>query len=588
MMGSAAVSPPRRTKIDRRIFWLACGLALAACIAGTFVVGGPITADEVLYMSLSVNPYGDPHVLNRYFHTYLQGLFFRIVGDALVGARLYWSFIMSLTGLLIFVCATMLARSNRYFIGLLAVFIFLCQDLIWWNGVTYADFTSMMIVTLGCFCYLIYIRTDNVRLRYGLLLTLGLLIVVGFKSKEFTISLAALLVGLAWGEGKGRSRREVFGEFGLVAVGLVVGVAVIVALDWIRLADPLFSFRKANWTVLQQFHTMNKVRGEHWFLELARSQYLFLFALYLMAGGLRPKPEFSFQERVLWIQPLAVLGLLTLAILSVQKNPGVARHFAPAIPMMCVWAAQVFAKEPYHQAGERPGPAGTAPPGVVARLKSSRWNIIAIVLAAGLAPMIIWFFWLKGSKLGWTGLYSFSFIIVGGMGLCGLLALLSLIKRWKRWSVFLAALAVFVSFGPTGVFNAHEILVRRVVAKKVQSRFEPFTIFAKQIKYLDNPVIVQSPDFWWKYKMLGWVPNATHSMFTIYFWPKNLNRANVYWSKKAEHVLKGDYVWLTAADLEELLGSTHRRAILDRFLVKKENTGRFVLLIRRGLASKGR
>lgn len=107
-------------------------LELFLVIAGFLAVGtllaivawGPIGSDEVGYMQVSLNNTKEPFIVNRYFHVYLQKMFIMLAPSPLVGARVYWAFLITLTGFLIYLYARLLSITNNIIHSMVAVALF--------------------------------------------------------------------------------------------------------------------------------------------------------------------------------------------------------------------------------------------------------------------------------------------------------------------------------------------------------------------------------------------------------------------------------------------------------------------------------
>ena len=106
--------------------------------------GGPVTNDELKYLSISIDTTPEPRILNRYFHIYLQKLFLYLGNDPFIGMQLLWAFTISLTTALIFHSSIILSGSKHVVFGLISLLFFITQPLIFrFVGVTYADYTVM-------------------------------------------------------------------------------------------------------------------------------------------------------------------------------------------------------------------------------------------------------------------------------------------------------------------------------------------------------------------------------------------------------------------------------------------------------------
>lgn len=82
-----------RFNLTRLDWFLAPVIAFLVGIWTFPCVGTSVNWDDLLYMSLSQHTIPYAEILNRYGHIYLQKLFYRIVGDAVLGTRVYWCFI---------------------------------------------------------------------------------------------------------------------------------------------------------------------------------------------------------------------------------------------------------------------------------------------------------------------------------------------------------------------------------------------------------------------------------------------------------------------------------------------------------------
>ena len=157
--------------------------------------GGPISWDELLYMNISITSIKAPFVLNRYFHIYLQKLFFWIFGEPLLGAKVFWSFIISFCMFLIYLNSKLISKSGSFFVPCIAIVFFFSHDLVFcYSGVTYVDFT-LMLMMLVCFSiYTIYTH-HNLAHKWLLLITYGFSLFMAIKSKEPGLCLFFLVPG---------------------------------------------------------------------------------------------------------------------------------------------------------------------------------------------------------------------------------------------------------------------------------------------------------------------------------------------------------------------------------------------------------
>jgi len=83
----------------------AVGLAVAIAVLLFRYAGAPVSWDEFDYMHTGLNPEPLGYILNRYFHIYFQKPFLSLASTPLMGAKIFWVFLVSSTGLLVYWCA---------------------------------------------------------------------------------------------------------------------------------------------------------------------------------------------------------------------------------------------------------------------------------------------------------------------------------------------------------------------------------------------------------------------------------------------------------------------------------------------------
>jgi len=325
--------------------WLAA--PLLAVLAGVWTfqyVGTSINWDDLLYMNVSQYTTPHPWILNRYGHIYLQKFFFWLAGDAIVGTRLYWCFVFFSTCLLVYWCARILAGKKGYIVGAAAVLLFCSQPIFARQaGCTLADFTVMFLVTLGIFVYLCFI-TGWRKYRHLFIILLGLIFFWAVKSKETGICMAVLFFALC------RNQAETFGisrfirDVGRVCLGALAGSILLMALDKAFMGDAWFSVRPANIKSLLSFNIgefAHDQKNESIYTIVSLSPLFPAFLLYLLAGRQIPDTNLSRHKRAAWLIPLAVLCFLAVAVVRARCGSA-ERHLVPAIPGICIWAAQFF------------------------------------------------------------------------------------------------------------------------------------------------------------------------------------------------------------------------------------------------------
>ena len=111
----------RISKIEK---WAIIVITALMCCILVLLAGGPIFSDEFLYLDVGLRNVSEPSYGNRYFHIYLQKLFVSILPTPLLGVRVFWSFLISLTTALVYFNARKLTDKSSVLHGLLAVAFF--------------------------------------------------------------------------------------------------------------------------------------------------------------------------------------------------------------------------------------------------------------------------------------------------------------------------------------------------------------------------------------------------------------------------------------------------------------------------------
>ncbi|NPV85846.1 MAG: hypothetical protein HPY45_07540 [Anaerolineae bacterium] len=320
----------------------------AICLGGIFVLawrfffrhsGGPMSWDEVQYMAVSLNPQPHAHILNRYFHIYFQKLFFVLAGSPLAGARLFWSFLIASSMLLIYINARLLSRShNAPLYGIVSVLLFFTYPpLIKESGVTYADVTVMMLLTLALYIYLMYHHT---RAKHAwLLILLGIIWFFAIKSKESGIAFASVLLGLAFSNDGKLNLRGWIRCMGFVMIGLLIGQVFLMLLDWAFLGDALFSLRLENFKVLREFNFVGEHTrsSENWFENIFS---LLSVPFWLMIiGFLSKSSQLKPHEKVLWLLPFGLIVFLNISMIN-GKWGAITRYYWPAVSTVAILGSQ--------------------------------------------------------------------------------------------------------------------------------------------------------------------------------------------------------------------------------------------------------
>ena len=162
-------------------------IALVSIVTFLFLYlfpGGPISADEIQYLSMAIDPYPHDILVSRYFHVYFQKLFVTIFDSPIKASTTYWSFLITASSLFIYLIAKKYAGILA---GALSVVFFLFNPFIshLYTGVSYTDFTLMLVLTAICYLLLFEIKTPKYEIANSFLV--GTLLFLSFKSKEVSL-----------------------------------------------------------------------------------------------------------------------------------------------------------------------------------------------------------------------------------------------------------------------------------------------------------------------------------------------------------------------------------------------------------------
>ncbi len=543
-------------------------------ILGGIYGGGPLSWDELLYLNLSINPEPQTWIFNRYFHIYFQSIFVFLTGHPLIAVKYFWSFLIAVTGFLVYFNARTLYKDNHYWHGLIALLFFFSQPSIFkFNGVTYADFTVMMMVTVGITIYLIYHRIHSEHYRRLLLIAFGLIFLLGFKSKETGGCIIVLLLGFGLTDNSHFDLLRLIKNMVWVVIGVLCGVIIMMILDFIFLGDMWFSLRLSSGIkglVEAPLGGWLKVPGEpnsiakkllesptapgDWYFVLMQWGLAMPFTLFLIT--VRHKLS-NHVTRILWLVPLALILILTVRM---HVDPmGRTRYLLPAIPVISIFAAQFF-RLPDN--------------GISGYHKKIILSFIgAFFLFLPTYPVVKYI-----ASLGHKNQETILIAFINPIALTILLVILLFIKKWD-WRVLTLSLAcVFLVTLPPIYIGARRFAAQ-VNYYNSQKRFYPFAAFDEYVDHSENMAVFISNNIYKYHLMLCRrdlsKPNrqnkACHHMFNVFFY-QHLKHEQVGESYIPMDLLDGDYtyVFLTKNDWSVLIELGYEDKIKDIYLVETE------------------
>lgn len=303
-----------------------------------FVPSSPISSDIQLYHDIGIKGLKDPFVLNRYFHIYLQRFFTAIADSPTEGMGWFWAFLVSGTTVLVYFVSKKISKSD-ILVGLIAVAFFISSDVIPdFLGVNYVDVTAMFLGMVILACYV-----QSLDKKYWLIL-LGIVMFLGFKTKETTLPITAVIILFGWYQDK-FDFKLYWVKVRLVLMGLLIGMLIFGVLNLIFVNDFLFGFRPKEIKAFIDSYvpepgiTLSLNSHDSWYYSFWLKHAFLLFFFYVLSGYKAMRRN-NFGIRILWLIPLSVTFFI---LLSINNRWGfLGRFILPALPIMCVLAAQFF------------------------------------------------------------------------------------------------------------------------------------------------------------------------------------------------------------------------------------------------------
>ncbi len=567
----------RRSALTRLDYVAAPVIAYFAAVWAFFYTGTSIGWDDLLYKALSQYTTRQTWIMSRYGHIYLQKIFFWLASDSLTGTRLYWCFLFFSTCVLLYWCAKMLAGKRGYIIGAVAVLLFCSQHVFvrYWGG-TEVDFTVMFLFTLGTFVYLGFLGASPKR-RHIVLMILGLIFFWAVKSKESGICMAVLFLGLGEEEGRGRNIRRFARDIGWVCAVVLIGSVLLMTLDQVFIGDFWFSVRPST---IRGLFGYNIGEWEHdkldnsWYALLSSGPVLTAFLLYLLFGW-KPvgRDNLSRDEMVVWLIPLAVLFFLTsITILVIAHS--ISRYLMPAVPVICMWAAQFFRVSIAGSGSERGGSktAELVPKLVI----SSGLVLFAFIIVSVLMKRTP--DWVEDA--GWKSLDRFYICVILPLATTGLLMYVVAWRKRGPAAVFVLSLCLFfVVYLPLG--NNLTALKQRLVARRSEMRYEPYRVFADELRFDKDVRILVSKDIYDRWGMLGRRQDAHCWIFNVFFNQKF--EYDQFIDGTWEDILKGDYTYafLSWWDWSGIRKEHNVDHLMQNYDVKADKRTQIILLKKR-------
>lgn len=519
-----------------------------------YYAGGPISWDEMYYMYISMFPEKESTLLNRYFHIYLQRFFFFLAGwDPLTGAKMFWTFCILTTAGFTFFSAYSLFPSKKESLkiaaGIFSMLVYFAFPYILdYPGVTYVDYTSMVLGSIFIFVYLQARR--KTRIVYFILL--GLLFFLSIKTKEVGLCLAVFLCDKNLYTQKSKTQnisRSIF----YLGIGFISGVFIIALNDYFLLGDFLYSFRFSSWQALLLYHTLARDMYElvDLFGALARSGilYLLFFMLYVMHILAKHK-YLETAHHFLWIYVVTLLAFHLVSAMSGARMI-VIRFFIVLVPALAVLSAQIVC---------------------LFEEKIGRKWLLKLLLWVMICFMANFSINYVANVLGWERSLFLERIFIPLLVLASLL----LFFQEQSWVIF-AQLGLFalilVSFFPAKL----EALHNRDVENAFNRRIQPLVENADALTYSTEMSLFVSSGVYESYEILGRDRESNSWMYALMFRQKvNLNQF-AYDEFKFDNFLEETFTSAFLSDTDwKSLDMDQKDVIESKYLINE--TEKYVFL----------
>jgi len=548
-----------------RVLIVEAVVVIAAFLLGWVYLAGrngyPIDWDDILYMHTALNTDHQPFILNRYGHIYAQKLFMALNdGDPFRAANMYWALLMAASATLTYLGVRLLTGGQNAISvtsGALAVLFFMSQPyLLISPGVIFADYGVMLMIALASVLYLLAQRFPHFRIL--LLVSLGLTFFFAIKMKETSLVIGVLFFGLGFGTDGRYNLPYLLKNMRVVLVGMVLGLVIFMMVDSAVLGDALFGLRPENWQALLTFNLREEYfrGGGNFFQTLAGNEALVLSALALLAARLSAGWNTP-QKKVLWLLPIAVVGFLTVSLIS-GAWANFPRYTLIMAPILSVLAACFF-----HALLSRSSHA-------------MLWLIAALIAGWIFAQEIItpW----AVTRYNWDG-EDFRRAILMPLALLSAGLIVGAAPSRDRLVLMGCSLCVGLVLMPPAVQVLQDLNTGNTIGQRGEYRWAPYAAFSAVIQPSDDMRLLTSPSLQEVYRYGGRNFQADTWMFNLYFRTR-LSQVHFIHEPVTPVMLsqvQPTYVLMTVDDWHTWEDSD-QLAVFDEAQVFGENSQRMILI----------
>lgn len=562
---------PRKYMVE--IIVVCAGVVLLFMVFALFSKGGPISTDVIGYADDSLNGLRFPTIVNRYFNLYLQAIFIKLSPNPLFGLQAYWAFLISVTCGLIYLGARIFTSHSQVLHGLLAVGLFLSIESITATaGMPLVDLAAMLMVLL--FTALMLLSARRAHKSIVLIGLLGFVFYLTFRTKETSLPVALLFLGLGMTTEGSYNTRLLVKRLLYVLGGILVGIVFFILLNTLFLHDPLFGFRLSDIREYLQIYVSSVFGSEksqeidNWYTAYFSTSLLVPFILYLVSGAKAAREKESYPgTRLIWLVPLAIIVFVTIVIGN--QWGFLPRFIFPALPFICLLAPQ-FLDLDLGAAGDR---------------KKRIQAILVFLIGLSLIVILRLVFRIFVARLGWD-IWSFLEVVLSPVLLSIMVALVFYWKQPSLEASFLIAVLIIALIASPLVKNAKTMLRDQPNYVTAKQLFYPFSAFHDQIQYTPQMRMYVSTSYWQPIGLSHLIKdrNEVSAIFNVYYGVDSSRNnfeisTGLYTMPQDLLSMNYSYALLSLKDWKAITQDQGVSAQLkDNYQVFQENMGLVVLL----------
>ncbi len=516
------------------------GVVTLYFLLAIFAPGGPLSTDVIGYANVGIAGLREPAILNRYFHVFLQLVFIKLAPTPLAGMQDFWAFLIAGTCGLIYLAARTFSHHSHVLHGLLAVGLFLSiNEIADTAGITHVDITAMFMMMLFTVTLILSARLNHRSI--GLLMLLGFLLYLAFRTKETTLVVGIPLLGLGMAGEKPFDWRQFLRKLLYVFIGILLGVIFFILLDVVFLHDPWFGFRLSELHIFFSNYVGNLLGAEkipgstNWYTEYLFAGLLLPFTLYVISAAKTAREQEAYPGlRLVWLIPLAVI---TFVILAVNSQWGLApRYVLTILPFICFLGPQYLNLDLSANSSNR----------------QRLWAVLIFVIGLALTVIVRLLIRVFMPRLGWD-IASFLAIVFIPILFSIILAFSFYWKAPSQIVSSLMAVLIIAIIAIPLVTNAKTVVLVHPNQNESQNLFYPFSAFPDQIHYTQGMNMYVSLNTFSAVSMSTFVKDRSElsALFNVYF---------AAGSTKTNFTLASDSVDMAA----DLLQSNFNYALISR------------------------